>query len=81
MLFVPAKITSECDHLVHNLNNLRMTKGGKMASHTDLVRVDALENYVRHIQRAGMMGYAFFSTRITYSLVCYCHRLEAQLDT
>lgn len=40
-----------------------------MAPHSDLVRVDALEHFVSHIQAAGMMGYAVFSTRISYGFV------------
>jgi hypothetical protein len=69
VLFVPARITASCDELVLQLSRLRMNNGGKMAPHSDLVRVDALEHFVSHIQAAGMMGYAVFSTRISYGFV------------
>jgi hypothetical protein len=68
-MFIPAKITASCDDLVISLNRLRMDHSGKMAQHADLIRVDALEHFVRHIQSAGMMGYAVFATRISYGFV------------
>ena len=63
------RITASCDELVVELGRLRMRSNGEMAPHSDLVRVDALEHFVRHIQQAGMMGYVVFSTRISYGFV------------